>query len=157
MSYLPDIYKHFERAFPTVHAAHQELARTCYEVGPLDERSARLVKLGIAIGARASALPPALDGRARCLLLPARPLLLLLHLQADHWRLHSGSEGYGVRRRMLLRLPCHAESPQSRARDSERSHVTGRGPMALPCARITPRQNAREFREIRCGRQAAYR
>jgi hypothetical protein len=40
MSYLPDIYKHFERAFPTVHAAHQELARRCYEVGPLDERSA---------------------------------------------------------------------------------------------------------------------
>ena len=53
MSYLPDIYKHFERAFPTVHAAHQELARRCYEVGPLDERSARLVKLGIAIGAQA--------------------------------------------------------------------------------------------------------
>jgi hypothetical protein len=53
MSYLPDVYKHFERTFPTVHAAHQELARRCYEVGPLDERSARLVKLGIAIGAQA--------------------------------------------------------------------------------------------------------
>jgi alkylhydroperoxidase/carboxymuconolactone decarboxylase family protein YurZ len=53
MSYLPDIYQDFERAFPTVHAAHQELARRCYEVGPLDERSARLVKLGIAIGAQA--------------------------------------------------------------------------------------------------------
>ncbi len=52
MSYLPDIYQHFERAFPTVHAAHQELARSCYEVGPLDERSARLVKLGTAIGAQ---------------------------------------------------------------------------------------------------------
>jgi hypothetical protein len=35
-----------ERAFPTVHAAHRELARRCYEAGPLDERSARLVKLG---------------------------------------------------------------------------------------------------------------
>jgi hypothetical protein len=43
MSYLPDTYKHFERTFPTVHAAHQELARRCYEGGPLDERSARLV------------------------------------------------------------------------------------------------------------------
>ena len=53
MSYLPDIYKNFERAFPTVHAAHQELARRCYEAGPLDERSARLVKLRIAIGAQA--------------------------------------------------------------------------------------------------------
>jgi hypothetical protein len=45
MSYLPDIYKHFERAFPTVQAAHQELARRRYEVGPLDERSVRLVRL----------------------------------------------------------------------------------------------------------------
>ncbi len=58
MSYVPDIYKHFERAFPTVHAAHQELARRCYEVGPLDERSARLVKLGIAIGAQAEGSRP---------------------------------------------------------------------------------------------------
>ena len=39
MSYLPDVYQHFERAFPTVHAAHQELARRCYEVGPLDGAS----------------------------------------------------------------------------------------------------------------------
>jgi 4-carboxymuconolactone decarboxylase len=53
MSYLPDIYQRFERAFPTVHAAHQELARRCYEVSPLDESSARLVKLGVAIGAQA--------------------------------------------------------------------------------------------------------
>jgi len=53
VSYLPDIYQHFERAFPHVHTAHQELARRCYEAGPLEERTARLVKLGIAIGAQA--------------------------------------------------------------------------------------------------------
>jgi 4-carboxymuconolactone decarboxylase len=53
MSYLPDIYQRFEQAFPEVHAAHQELAGTCYQAGPLDARSARLVKLGIAIGAQA--------------------------------------------------------------------------------------------------------
>ena len=53
MSYLPDIYRQFERAFPNVHAAHQELAKACYEGGPLDGRSARLVKLGVAIGAQA--------------------------------------------------------------------------------------------------------
>jgi 4-carboxymuconolactone decarboxylase len=53
VGYLPDIYQHFERAFPNVHAAHQELARSCYEAGPLEERTARLVKLGIAIGAQA--------------------------------------------------------------------------------------------------------
>lgn len=46
MSYLPDIYQHFERAFPNVYAAHQELAKARYEGGPLDPRSARLVKLG---------------------------------------------------------------------------------------------------------------
>ncbi len=53
MSYLPDIYQHFEHAFPNVHAAHQELAKACYEAGPLDARGARLVKLGVAIGAQA--------------------------------------------------------------------------------------------------------
>ena len=53
MSYLPDVYQQFERAFPNVYAAHQELAKACYEGGPLDPRSARLVKLGVAIGAQA--------------------------------------------------------------------------------------------------------
>ena len=53
MSYLPDVYRRFEQAFPKVHAAHQELAKACYEAGPLEERTARLVKLGIAIGAQA--------------------------------------------------------------------------------------------------------
>jgi 4-carboxymuconolactone decarboxylase len=53
MEYLPDVYQHFERAFPHVHSAHQELAKACYEGGPLDERAARLVKLGIALGAQA--------------------------------------------------------------------------------------------------------
>jgi hypothetical protein len=53
MEYLPDVYQHFERAFPHVHSAHQDLAKACYEGGPLDERAARLVKLGIALGAQA--------------------------------------------------------------------------------------------------------
>jgi 4-carboxymuconolactone decarboxylase len=53
MEYLPDVYQHFERAFPHVHSAHQELAKACYESGPLDQRTARLVKLGIAVGAQA--------------------------------------------------------------------------------------------------------
>ena len=68
MSYLPDIYKHFERTFPAVHAAHQELARRCYEVGPLDEHSARLVKPGIAIGAQAEGAvrSPAARSPSRC-------------------------------------------------------------------------------------------
>jgi 4-carboxymuconolactone decarboxylase len=53
LSYLPDIYRRFERAFPRVHVAHQELAKACYESGPLDARSARLIKLAVAIGAQA--------------------------------------------------------------------------------------------------------
>jgi 4-carboxymuconolactone decarboxylase len=53
MEYLPDVYQHFEHAFPQVHSAHQDLAKACYESGPLDERTARLVKLGIAVGAQA--------------------------------------------------------------------------------------------------------
>jgi alkylhydroperoxidase/carboxymuconolactone decarboxylase family protein YurZ len=53
MEHLPGIYRHFEDAFPDVHTAHQELARRCYEAGPIDERTARLIKLGIAIGAQA--------------------------------------------------------------------------------------------------------
>jgi alkylhydroperoxidase/carboxymuconolactone decarboxylase family protein YurZ len=48
MEHLPDVYQHFERAFPQIHSAHQDLAKVCYEGGPLDERTARLVKLGIA-------------------------------------------------------------------------------------------------------------
>ena len=65
----------------------------------------------------------------RRVLLTARLLLLLFHLQADHRCLRPGSEGHGVGRRMLLRLPCHAGSPQSSARGNGRSHVTGRGRM----------------------------
>jgi 4-carboxymuconolactone decarboxylase len=53
MDYLPDVYQQFERAFPQVHSAHQDLAKACYEGGPLDQRAARLVKLGIALGAQA--------------------------------------------------------------------------------------------------------
>jgi hypothetical protein len=37
MEYLPDVYPRFERAFPHVHSAHQDLAKACYEGGPLDE------------------------------------------------------------------------------------------------------------------------
>ena len=77
MSYAPDIYKHFERTFPTVHSAHQELARRCYEVGPLDERSARLVKLGIAIGAQAEG---AVRSHARRALAEQMPLEALRHV-----------------------------------------------------------------------------
>jgi 4-carboxymuconolactone decarboxylase len=53
MEYPSDVYQQFERAFPHVHSDHQDLAKACYEGGPLDQRTARLVKLGIALGAQA--------------------------------------------------------------------------------------------------------
>ena len=53
MPYLPDNYRRFVERYPSVHDAHQRLAEACYDAGPMEERTARLVKLGIAIGAEA--------------------------------------------------------------------------------------------------------
>lgn len=52
MSYLPDAYRSFADRFPEVHRANQALAEACYDAGPLDDRTARLVKLAIAVGAQ---------------------------------------------------------------------------------------------------------
>jgi len=48
--YLPDIYVSFRERFPEVAAAQDRLAAQVDAAGPLDERTSRLVKLGIAIG-----------------------------------------------------------------------------------------------------------
>ena len=50
MTYLPDIYKEFKQEFPDIAKAYDELAVKCHGWGPLDEKTRRLVKLGIAIG-----------------------------------------------------------------------------------------------------------
>ena len=50
MTYLPDIYKEFQQQFPDIAKAHGELALKCHSWGPLDEKTRRLIKLGIAIG-----------------------------------------------------------------------------------------------------------
>lgn len=50
MSYLPELYKKFERQFPEVAKAYRELSLKCHDAGPLDEKTRRLVKLGIAVG-----------------------------------------------------------------------------------------------------------
>jgi alkylhydroperoxidase/carboxymuconolactone decarboxylase family protein YurZ len=50
MSYLPDIYKKFKKQFPEVTGAYDALAASCHQGGPLDERTRRLIKLGIAVG-----------------------------------------------------------------------------------------------------------
>jgi 4-carboxymuconolactone decarboxylase len=48
--YLPDIYLSFRERFPQVADAQDHLAAEVDAAGPLDERTSRLVKLGIAMG-----------------------------------------------------------------------------------------------------------
>ena len=50
MTYLPNVYKGFKDEFPEIAKAYDELAIKCHGWGPLDEKTRRLVKLGIAIG-----------------------------------------------------------------------------------------------------------
>lgn len=50
--YLPEIYSRFQTRFPALSHNLEVLAESA-NAGPLDERTSRLVKLGIAIGAMA--------------------------------------------------------------------------------------------------------
>lgn len=51
--YLPDVYVRFRARFPQVGAALDDLGASLDGAGPIDERTRRLVKLGIAAGAGA--------------------------------------------------------------------------------------------------------
>jgi 4-carboxymuconolactone decarboxylase len=51
--YLPDIYVSFRDRFPDVARAQDQLGAALDAAGPLDARTRRLVKLGIAVGALA--------------------------------------------------------------------------------------------------------
>jgi 4-carboxymuconolactone decarboxylase len=51
--HLPDVYLKFRDGFPGVAKALDGLGEAVDAAGPLDERTARLVKLGLAIGAAA--------------------------------------------------------------------------------------------------------
>jgi len=50
MTYLPDIYKEFKQQFPEITKAYDDLAVKCHGWGPLEEKTRRLIKLGVAIG-----------------------------------------------------------------------------------------------------------
>lgn len=50
MGYLPEIYKEFKQQFPEISKAYDALAAGCHQWGPLDKKTRRLVKLGIAVG-----------------------------------------------------------------------------------------------------------
>lgn len=51
--YLPDIYQQFRQRFPRVAESLDQAGMATQEAGPLDDRTQRLVKLGIAVGALA--------------------------------------------------------------------------------------------------------
>lgn len=51
--HLPRVYVGFTERYPEVAAAQGELARTIRESAPFDERTQRLLKLALAIGAEA--------------------------------------------------------------------------------------------------------
>ncbi len=48
---LPSGAGEIARAYPAIWAAYAALGRACSEAGPLDERTRRLVKLALSIGA----------------------------------------------------------------------------------------------------------
>lgn len=52
MRELPDAFQKFSREYPQIHQAYEALAAAAHESGPLDERTRRLVKLAISVGAR---------------------------------------------------------------------------------------------------------
>ena len=52
MTKVPGWYKDQKKKYPDVFRAYEELGDACRKAGPLDGRTAALVKLAIAIGTR---------------------------------------------------------------------------------------------------------
>ena len=52
MRELPEPFRKLGQDHPKVHQAYEALAGAAHESGPLDERTRRLVKLAISVGAR---------------------------------------------------------------------------------------------------------
>jgi alkylhydroperoxidase/carboxymuconolactone decarboxylase family protein YurZ len=51
-SSLPKSVEQFQQSYPNVWQAFQQLGEECHRAGPLDERTRRLVKVGIAAAAQ---------------------------------------------------------------------------------------------------------
>jgi 4-carboxymuconolactone decarboxylase len=49
---LPGAYREFAAAYPRITRAYEELGDATLSEGPLDRKTAELVKIGIAVGAR---------------------------------------------------------------------------------------------------------
>jgi alkylhydroperoxidase/carboxymuconolactone decarboxylase family protein YurZ len=52
MPELPEPFQNLRQDYPRVHQAYEALATAAHEAGPLDERTRRLVKLAISVGAQ---------------------------------------------------------------------------------------------------------
>lgn len=65
MGKLPGFYKTFIERYPDVGAAYTALGSACKQAGPLDDKTAELVKLGISIGAGLSGATRAHTRKAR--------------------------------------------------------------------------------------------
>ena len=48
---MPSTPRKFQKEYPDVWRAFQDLAEKCHEAGPLDEKCRKVMKLGLAIGA----------------------------------------------------------------------------------------------------------
>ncbi len=49
-AHLPFSYERLKKEFPEIEKEFDKLAKRCHASGPLDEKTRRLIKLGIAIG-----------------------------------------------------------------------------------------------------------
>jgi 4-carboxymuconolactone decarboxylase len=47
---LPFSYERFKREYPEIEREYDRLAKKCHASGPLNEKTRRLIKLGVAIG-----------------------------------------------------------------------------------------------------------
>ncbi len=50
-SKLPGTYRDLQEAFPEITQAHDRMAAAVEEVGPLDEKTCALIKIGVSVGA----------------------------------------------------------------------------------------------------------
>jgi 4-carboxymuconolactone decarboxylase len=50
MGYLPEVYKDFIKQYPDIQKHYDALSNSCHKAGPLDKKTRRLIKLGVAIG-----------------------------------------------------------------------------------------------------------
>lgn len=64
MSRLPKPYQQFQKKYPAIAQAYDQLGATVHQAGPLDEKTRALMKLALAVGAQAEGATHAHTARA---------------------------------------------------------------------------------------------